>query len=164
MKGTVATRVVVGEARRRAVLGGHQRHQQHVAAAHQAAHAHPRNNALHFLGLADVDADDLVQRLLGFEHHQGGHQLGHRGDGHHQVGVVGVDQLAGGEVHQHGAAGGELQLSGVTDRGGRLGFEGGGDGQVVQKNRALSRAVRIFTGGYRMKSGMKIACANWRTL
>jgi hypothetical protein len=36
--------------------------------------------------------------------------------------------------------------------------------RLVQKNRALSREVRIFTGGYRMKSGMKIACANWRTL
>jgi len=107
-KAGMAARVMVREAGSGAVFRGHQRQVQHFAAGDFTADAHAGEHTLHFLGVADGDGQPLIQRLLGVQHHHGGHQLGHRGDRHLQVGVAGVEHLVSLEVDQQGAAGGEF--------------------------------------------------------
>ncbi|MNE43515.1 hypothetical protein D3C80_1376930 [compost metagenome] len=113
-KGGIATRVVVGQARGRAVFRGHQGDQQHFLARQFAIELDPREHAFHFRGVGDGHGNVLVHILLGFQHHQAGHQLGHRGDGHHDIGVAGIDDLVGLQVDQHGAARGDMQFRGVA--------------------------------------------------
>ncbi|MNR00866.1 hypothetical protein D3C85_1166540 [compost metagenome] len=106
----VTARVVVRQGRGGAVFRRHQGDQQHVLAVELAAQLDPRIHPLHFLVLGDGDREHLVHVLLGVEHHHTGHQLGHRSNRHHPVGIVGVEHLVGLQIDQQGAAGGQVQF------------------------------------------------------
>ena len=125
-EGRVTAWIVVGEAGGGAVFRRHQRDQQHFLAWHLAADLHPGEHAFHLGRVGDVDVDVLVHILLGFEYDQASHQLAHRGDRYHHVRVAGINDFIGLQVDQHGAAGGDLQLGGVTR--GQGGFGGVGEG------------------------------------
>ncbi len=122
----VTARIVVGEARRGAVLRRHQGQQQQLAAADFAADAHAGEHALHFLGVADGHRQHLVQWQLGIQRHYRRHQLGHRGDRHHHVGIAGIQHFIGIQVDQQRTAGSEL----LNGRLGGLGMKNRQRGQA----------------------------------
>ncbi len=113
-KRRIAARIMVGQAGGGAVFRGHQGDQQHFLAGHFAADFHAGEHPFHFWRVLDVDVDVLVHVLLGFKHDQAGHQLAHRGNRHHHVGVAGVDDFIGLQVDQHGAAGRDLQFGRIA--------------------------------------------------
>ncbi|MNT51359.1 hypothetical protein D3C72_1883210 [compost metagenome] len=111
-----------------AVFRRHQGNQQRLPAAELATEAHPRIHPFHFLVLGDGHGQHLVHVLLGVEHHHAGHQLGHRGDRHYPVGIVGVKHLIGLQIDQQSGAGSQVQLGRIALYLGRgLRSSGGGD-------------------------------------
>lgn len=107
----------MGKARRGAILRRHERQQEHLATADFTPDTHARKHTLHLPRVADGDRQTLVKRLLGVEHDHRRHDLGYRGDGHHQVGVTRIQDLIAFEIDQQCAAGGEL-LNDRCSRGG----------------------------------------------
>ena len=75
-EGIVAAWIVMRQAGGRAVLGRHQRQQQHRAAADLAVEAHAGVDPLHFRRMADIHRQHLIHRQMGIEHHHGGHHFG----------------------------------------------------------------------------------------
>src|SRR5690606_5638450 len=99
-----------GEGGGGAVLGGHQRQAQHLAAGEAGTHGQARRGALEVIDVALVDDQLLAHGQVGVEHHHGGHQFGDGGDGFHRVGVLFVEGLAAQGIHHDDAVGFEPQV------------------------------------------------------
>ena len=100
-EGFQAAGIALAERRGGAVLRGHEREQQQLAAREREAGAQARARALHLHRVVAAQGDLLVEVEAAVEHHHRGHQLGDRGDRHHGFGVLAVDDFAGfGVLHQ----------------------------------------------------------------
>ncbi|MNI55365.1 hypothetical protein D3C73_1103110 [compost metagenome] len=106
----VAPWIVVGQGGGGAVFRRHQGNEQGFAAVELATQAHARVHAFHVRVISDGHGEHLIHGQLGVQHHHRGHQLGHRGNRHHAVGVARIQLLVGIEVDQQGAAGSQMQL------------------------------------------------------
>ncbi len=84
--GRHAAGVVAPECMRRAVLRGHQREVQQLAAREARAHGEARAAARLLVVRGDPQA--LIQRLAALEHHERGHQLGDGGDRRGLAGIA----------------------------------------------------------------------------
>ena len=111
-KSVVAARIVMRQAGGRAVLGRHQRQQQHIAATNLAVEAHAGVDPLHFRRMADIHRQHLIQRQMGIEHHHSGHHFGDRRHRAHQIRLAGINDFFRGQIDDHGAAGGNFRLRG----------------------------------------------------
>ncbi len=75
--GRHAARIVAAQRVGGSILGRHQRQVHEIAAGQYGAHGEPRNAAFRQIAASACgDFERLIQRLLGVEHHQRGHQLG----------------------------------------------------------------------------------------
>ena len=90
-----AAGIAVAERRCGAVLGGHEREQQQVAARDAEPAAQPRARALHADRVFLAEHDLFFEVEAAIEDHHRGHELGDRGDGHYGVGVLAEHHLAG---------------------------------------------------------------------
>ena len=120
-----AAGIMARQRRRRAILRRHQCQPQHFAPRQRRAHAQSRAAALQEVEILGVDVQHLVHRLLGVEHHHGGHQLGERRDGCHVVGRLRVEATLRGSVVHHHVRRAEAQLAGVERVPAGMGYAAG---------------------------------------